>query len=151
MVHVRVDQAALSRGRTGPGEVCEIPGVGPIPVAAARALSSDDILKAVLTDGVEVKAVAHLGRSIPAHLRTALAERDRSCAVPGCEVGERLEIDHIVPFAEGGPTSLENLARLCSFHHYLKTHRGYRLEGEPGRRRWRAPDEPRRASRSPPG
>jgi uncharacterized protein DUF222 len=44
LVHVRVDHAALVRGRTERGETCEIPGVGPIPVATARALSSDAIL-----------------------------------------------------------------------------------------------------------
>jgi 5-methylcytosine-specific restriction endonuclease McrA len=40
---------------------------------------------------------------------------------------DHVEIDHIVPFAEGGPTALDNLARLCRWHHYLKTHRGYGL------------------------
>jgi 5-methylcytosine-specific restriction endonuclease McrA len=39
-----------------------------------------------------------------------------------------LEIDHIKPFAEGGPASLENLVRLCKRHHLQKTHDGYRLE-----------------------
>ncbi|MBJ7381733.1 MAG: HNH endonuclease, partial [Acidimicrobiia bacterium] len=57
-------------------------------------------------------------------------------------------IDHIKPFAEGGPASLENLVRLCKRHHLQKTHDGYRLEklaGEPltGSRgtpwRWRPP------------
>jgi hypothetical protein len=72
MVHVRVDHSALVRGSCSSGEVCEIPGVGPIPVATARALSADSILSAIVTDGVDVKAVAHLGRTIPAHLRTAL-------------------------------------------------------------------------------
>jgi len=49
----------------------------------------------------------------------------------GCNVRDHLEIDHIVPLAEGGPTSLDNLARLCRWHHGLKTHRGYRLLGPP--------------------
>jgi 5-methylcytosine-specific restriction endonuclease McrA len=38
-----------------------------------------------------------------------------------------LEIDHIIPFAEGGAASLENLVRLCKRHHLQKTHDGYRL------------------------
>ena len=36
MVHVRVDHAALVRGHLESGEICEIPGIGPIPVEVAR-------------------------------------------------------------------------------------------------------------------
>ena len=36
VARVRVDLPALLAGRTSPGEVCEIPGVGPVPVAHAR-------------------------------------------------------------------------------------------------------------------
>jgi hypothetical protein len=151
MVHVRVDHAALVRGRRKGEETCEIAGIGPIPVATARALASDAILAAVLTKGADVKAVAHLGRTIPARLRTALEARDTECAVPGCHNRHRLEIDHIEPFAEGGPTSLDNLARLCRPHHHMKTNLGFRLKGRPGMWKWMPPDEALgRAERAPP-
>ena len=143
MVHVRVDHAALVRGQRNGDEVCEIDGIGPIPVATARALSSDAILSAILTKGADVKAVAHLGRTIPARLRTALQARDTECAVPGCHNRHRLEIDHIEPFAEGGPTSLDNLVRLCRPHHHMKTNLGFRLVGRPGKWKWIAPDDVR--------
>jgi hypothetical protein len=143
MVHVRVDHAALVRGHRNGDEVCEIDGIGPIPVATARALSSDAILSAILTKGADVKAVAHLGRTIPARLRTALQARDTECAVPGCHNRHRLEIDHIEPFAEGGPTSLDNLVRLCRPHHHMKTNLGFRLVGRPGTWKWIAPDDVR--------
>ncbi|HZA27975.1 MAG TPA: HNH endonuclease, partial [Actinomycetota bacterium] len=113
--------------------ICEIPGVGPIPVATARALSSDAILAAVLTEGADVKAVSHLGRTIPARLRTALEARDPECVVPGCHSRYRLEIDHVKPLAEGGRTSLDNLARMCRPHHHMKTILGFGLEGSPGK------------------
>jgi hypothetical protein len=141
MVHVRVDHAALLRGHRNGEETCEIPGIGPIPVATARALSSDAILAAVLTEGADVKAVAHLGRTIPARLRTALVARDTECAVPGCHNRYRLEIDHIKPVAEFGPTSLDNLVRLCRPHHHMKTHLGFGLKGRPGRWKWVGPEE----------
>jgi hypothetical protein len=151
MVHVRVDHAALLRGRRKGQETCEIAGIGPIPVATARALASDAILAAVLTEGADVKAVAHLGRTIPARLRTALQARDTECAVPGCHNRHRLEIDHIEPFAEGGPTSLDNLVRLCRPHHHMKTNLGFRLVGGPGKWKWISPDETAAtAERSPP-
>jgi 5-methylcytosine-specific restriction endonuclease McrA len=117
----------LLRGHLEPGEICEIPGIGPIPVDVARRLAADSILNVLVTDGVDVTSVAHAGRTIPAAIRTALLERDPHCVVPGCDVREGLEIDHVLPFTDGGPTSLANLARLCHWHHYLKTHQRYRL------------------------
>lgn len=128
MVHVRIDHSALVRGYTKAGEQCEIPGIGPIPVDLARDLAGDSILSVLVTDGVDVTAVAHAGRTIPASIRRALLERDPVCVVPGCEVRDGLEIDHVIPFGEGGKTSLANLARLCRWHHYLKTHQRHRLE-----------------------
>ena len=148
VVHVHVDSSAWERGRTVQGESCRIPGIGPVPVSAARRLAGDGIVKAVLDEGADVRAVSHLGRTINARVRTALESRDQSCVVPGCEQRDRLEIDHLKPFAEGGVTALANLARLCRYHHAMKTYRGWRLEGEPGSWRWLRPD--RTAGRAPP-
>jgi hypothetical protein len=147
VVHVHVDESAWKRGRTRDWEMCRVAGIGPVSVAAARRLAEDGIVKAVLVDGADVRAVAHLGRTIPARLRTALEARDVTCVVPGCDAHEALEIDHIVPLAEGGPTRLDNLARLCRWHHSLKTHRRWQLGGGPGRWEW---FRPRRASTHPP-
>lgn len=139
VVHVLVDEAAWTRGRARSGELCRVSGLGPVSVAAARRLATDGIVKTVLVDGADVRAVAHLGRTIPARVRTALEARDQTCVVPDCDEREGLEIDHIVPMAEAGPTRLDNLARLCHWHHSLKTHRGWRLAGAPGRWEWFKP------------
>jgi len=152
VMHIRVDIDALKRGHTEHGEVCEIPGVGPIPVATATEYLGEAFLKLLVIDGVDIKTVAHMGRHIPAPLRTAVEERDRVCQVPTCDVTLGLEIDHIKPFAEGGAASLDNLVRLCKRHHLQKTHDGYRLkrieaetaEGESAREArwdWRAPTD----------
>ncbi len=142
MVHVWVDYEALMRGSTVEGERCEIPGLGPIPVSLARRMADDCILKVVVTKGVEITAVAHAGRTIPAHLRTALECRDPKCIVPHCEMRRGLQIDHRDPWAATRDTSLENLARLCRWHHYQKSHLGYRYRGGPGTWEWIPPDEP---------
>ena len=155
VINIRVDIDALKRGRTEHGEVCEIAGVGPIPVATATEYLGEAFLKLLILDGVDIKTVAHMGRAIPAPLRTAVEERDRVCQVPTCDMTIGLEIDHIKPFAEGGAASLENLVRLCKRHHLQKTHDGYRLikieasKGEIGvaevaRWDWRAPPDLRR-------
>jgi len=141
MVHVRVDHEALIRGHVKGGEICEIPGIGPIPVDVARRLAVDSILSVLVTDGVDVTAVAHAGRTIPSSVRRALLERDPMCAVPGCDVREGLEIDHVDPFSQGGETSLANLVRLCHWHHYLKTHQRHRLERIDEGWAWESPDE----------
>jgi hypothetical protein len=114
---VRVDKTAFDRGHTEPGEICEIPGVGPVPVSVAHKLSGDAILKALITDGTDVLSVSHLGRYIPVRLRTAIEEAYPECARDGCHVDRHLEIDHIVPVTEGGPTEFANLHRLCHWHH----------------------------------
>ena len=127
VMNIRIDIDALKRGHTEHGEICEIAGVGPIPVADATEYLGEAFLKLLVLDGVNIKTVAHMGRAIPAPLRTALEERDRVCQVPTCDMTIGLEIDHIKPFAEGGAASLENLVRLCKRHHLQKTHDGYRL------------------------
>ncbi|MSZ29514.1 MAG: hypothetical protein F2634_04040, partial [Actinobacteria bacterium] len=148
VINIRVDIDALKRGHTEHGEVCEIAGVGPIPVASATEYLGEAFLKLLVVDGVDIKTVAHMGRAIPAPLRTAVEERDRVCQVPTCDMTVGLEIDHIKPFSEGGAASFENLVRLCKRHHLQKTHDGYRLikiaaPGGDGDTRWawRAPPD----------
>ncbi|MCA1690824.1 MAG: DUF222 domain-containing protein [Acidimicrobiales bacterium] len=154
MVHVRVDHSALVRGHLEAGETCDIPGVGPIPVAAAKAMLGDAVLKAIVTKGVEVTAAAHGGRTVTAHQRTALEVRDPECVVGGCHVRDHLEIDHVDGWALTRITTVDRLARLCRFHHHLKTYCGYRLDGGPGAWTWVAPDDEyggAEPSRPPPG
>ena len=126
-VVVRVDLAALLRGRARPGECCAIDNVGPIPVPMARSMANDSYLRYLFHQAGDIRAVSHFGRTINRSLRTALLHRDPTCVVPGCGISTGLEIDHIVPFAEGGPTELDNLARLCHHHHFLKTYEGWEL------------------------
>jgi hypothetical protein len=148
LVTLRVDLDALRRGTLADGELCEIPGVGPVSIARARQLMGDSITRLVITNGVDITTVCHLGRSIPAHLRTALTERDPTCVVPGCDVAQGLEIDHwAVPFEDGGPASMDNLVRICRHHHSLRHHQGFTLSGRPGSWRW---DPPTATGRPPP-
>jgi len=154
-VVVRVDAGALRRGRLEGDEICEIPGIGPVPVSVARELLGDALYTLVVTKGVDVRCVTGTKRTIPKALRIALAERDPVCVVPGCGVAHHLEIDHWrIDYALGGPTSLDNLARLCGRHHAMKTTLGWRLTGGPGNWGWVRP-EPRtmggRSRTGPPG
>jgi hypothetical protein len=55
---IRADIEALQRGSVEGDEVCEIAGLGPIPVTIARELLGDAILKLVITKGVDVANVS---------------------------------------------------------------------------------------------
>jgi len=140
LVHVRVDLDALRSGVVGPAGICEIPGVGPIPVDRARELMGDALCELVITNGIDVTTITKMGRAIPAALRRALDERDATCVVPGCDAVTGLEIDHrIVEVRDNGPTAMWNLAKLCSHHHDLRHHGGFTLAGGPGNWQWIPP------------
>lgn len=139
---IRVDFAAIRRGYPEEGEICEVAGVGPVPVARAVEYLGAAALKFILTEGVDIKAVAHTGRNIGAHLRSALLWRYRRCSVPGCDRALGLENDHEFPYAKGGMTSLDNIAPKCHVCHREKTRQDYpngtaslrRRDGAPGAR-----------------
>ncbi|HLM97365.1 MAG TPA: DUF222 domain-containing protein [Acidimicrobiales bacterium] len=134
VVHIRVDMAALRRGNVRLGETCEIPGVGPVPVATATKALSDAFVKIFVTDGVDIQSVCHVGRSVPAHVQSALEERDPVCVVPGCEVAHSLENHHWdVPYVECRTSNMGGLARICAWHHHVVTYGGHELVGGPGR------------------
>ncbi|HAM02677.1 MAG TPA: hypothetical protein DCQ30_10715, partial [Acidimicrobiaceae bacterium] len=113
----------------------------PVPLQLLDCLIGEAHQKVVIGDGADVTRVVHLGRAVPATVKSALEGRDRSCVVPNCEVSVGLEIDHWqIPFARGGPTELSNLCRLCRMHHRMKTYDGYRLLGGPGKWEWLPPE-----------
>jgi hypothetical protein len=68
--------------------------------------------------------------------------RDPVCVVDGCSARHHLEIDHVDGWALTRTTTIDRLARLCRWHHHLKTYGGYRLEGTPGDWRWHGPAPP---------
>ena len=51
-----------------------------------------------------------------------------------------MDADHVIPYAEGGTTSSENIAPLCRGHHRLKTHTAWTYTMlEPGSFLWSSP------------
>lgn len=149
---LRADLPALQRGHLQSGEVCEIPGLGPISVAAARAALGDSILKLVITRGVDVLNVTHLGRGANTAQKVALLWMQPECSRLGCHRSMRLEYDHRDEFAKVRCTELRNLDPLCDRDHDLKTLHGWALVNGTGKRPMVSPDDPRhpRNSRPPP-
>lgn len=122
---VLVNLESLQRGSVEAGEVCEIPGVGPVPVDAARELLGDALLRLVIQDGVDVRTAVHAGRLASDVQRTAIEVRQRGrCVRPTC--GRPIaEIDHVTGFTITGATPLDELAGVCRFDHLAKTHHGH--------------------------
>jgi hypothetical protein len=89
-------------------------------------------------------------RTIPPALRRALQHRDRGCRFPGCGLpfGQGHHLRH---WAQGGPTTLSNLALLCRRHHRAVHEEGYQVERAPdGELRFRRPDGRRLPEVPPP-
>lgn len=64
------------------------------------------------------------GYAPTAAMRTYAEARDGGCIYPGCNrPAEQCQLDHRIPFGEGGPTTPSNLFCLCAHHHNLKTDR----------------------------
>lgn len=154
-VIVRIDWAALVRGRPVEGEVCEIAGVGPVPVSVVRRMvaSGDAFLAAVVTKGNDVVNVAHLGRRATAFQVTAMEWLGMVCSVEGCDTTGYLEIDHRDGWSDTYVTRLPALDPLCGPHHHLKTYEGWALVGGTGKRPFVPSDDsrhPDHAGRPPP-
>ena len=59
-----------------------------------------------------------------AAIRALVQARDGVCLWPGCNVkAENCQLDHRIPYDEGGKTTASNLFSLCAHHHNIKTDR----------------------------
>jgi len=86
---------------------------------AARILACDcHLVPAVLGGAGQVLDVGRSQRLFSGAIRRALALRDRGCAFPGCDRPPAwCDGHHIVSWADGGHTNLDNGVLLCGHHH----------------------------------
>jgi hypothetical protein len=109
-----------------PGEPCALESGAIVTPEAARRIACDAAVTQITRDGGSTLNVGRTTRTIPPAIRRALITRDRGCAYPGCERPDRwCDAHHIVHWADGGPTSLDNLVLLCRRHHRMR-HEGAR-------------------------
>ena len=101
------------------------------PVDVAR-LACDARLQPAIDDphGVTV-GVGRTTRSIAGWLRRLVEGRDQGCRFPGCDRTRWLHAHHLTPWAEGGPTNLDNLVSLCGYHHRLIHRDRWTITGNP--------------------
>ena len=122
----------------------ELVGHGPIPASLAREVAADGVWRRLVTDPLSGTLLDH-GRTTyhpPAGLADHVKARDVHRRFPGCRRrAADAELDHVVAWSDGGPTSEPNLAATCTHHHRLKTHaEGWHVHAHPDRRlTWTTP------------
>jgi len=128
-VVVHVDAAVLADADAAGQSVLE--GGTRVPAGTSQRLACDASRVVMLHDAEGgITEVGARTRTIPPALRRALQHRDKGCRFPGCgrPFGEGHHIQH---WANGGPTTLSNLATLCRRHHRAVHEDGYQLERQP--------------------
>jgi hypothetical protein len=139
-INVTVDLPTVLGLAENPGQLA---GYGPIPASIARTIAKDGRWKRFITDPVS-GVLLDYGRETyepPQELQDFLIARDRTCRFPGCRQPAHLsDLDHVIPWDEGGKTSADNLGALCRRHHNLKTHHGWKVVMQPdGACTWTSP------------
>ncbi|MEV4990757.1 HNH endonuclease signature motif containing protein [Pseudarthrobacter sp. LMD1-1-1.1] len=106
-------------------EPAVLDGYGPIPPSMARALVAGGAgsFYRVLVDPRD-GAPLEIGRTsyrVTGGMRAWLRMRDGKCPFPGCSNNSLdNDADHILAWANGGPTGISNLGQPCPKHHKLR-------------------------------
>ncbi len=137
-VVIHVEASALAAG-VGDGGVEDGPA---LPPAAVLRFACDARVQAAIDDkDGHVVGIGRVSRSIPPWLGRQIKLRDAGCRFPGCERTRWVHRHHLIHWARGGPTDLENLITLCGFHHRLVHEDGWKISGSPnGTIVWVRPD-----------
>ena len=117
-VIVHVDAAALQ----------DKGGKSDLPVESVRRIACDADLVAVTRDAKG--NLLNLGRKhrvVSPQLKRALLARDKCCTYPSCSHEQFLEAHHVMHWADGGETSLENTRLICNRHHRLLHEGGFTI------------------------
>jgi hypothetical protein len=133
VVHAGADVLAREEAETGPW-LAETEGGQRLASEAVRRLACDGRIEWVLESGGRPVGIGRRGRAVPGQLLRVLRHRDGgACRFPGCERKRWLHAHHLVHWADGGGTNLDNLVLLCHAHHRLIHEGGWRTSGHPAR------------------
>jgi hypothetical protein len=103
-----------------------------LPTDTIRRLACDSRIEWVLESEGQPVGIGRRGRQVPEPIHRVLRHRDGGvCRFPGCERKRWLHAHHLVHWADGGGTDLDNLVLLCHAHHRLIHEGGWRTSGHP--------------------
>ena len=122
VVHVIANEATLDGTGHMPGSVIGSDAVVPAELIAELARSAK---LRPLTHPADLPPES--GYTPSRTLADFVRCRDLTCRFPGCDQpATRCDLDHSVPYADGGPTHASNLKCYCRTHHLVKTFWGWR-------------------------
>ncbi len=140
LVDIRVDLTTLAGLDDKAGE---IPGMGPVIADVARKVAfaqQKAEWRVTVTDNNGELILAETTRRRPtaAQIRQIHALHP-TCVFPGCRMpAEDCDLDHNIPWAQGGPTTKTNINPKCRHDHILKDH-GWTHRYHNGRHIWTSP------------
>ena len=113
---VHVDHPTLA------GRICELAGGTVVTPGSLLPWLTEARVPRVVFDGADrVLGVGPQRRLFTGAERRAVEVRDRTCTNRYCDVpAERCEVDHVVPWALGGPTVADNGRLACGYHNRLR-------------------------------
>jgi hypothetical protein len=111
------------------GRICQLDDGTVVPPASLlRWMNGADLERAVFAPPNRVEISART-RLFTGATRRAIEVRDLECTHPFCDIpAPSCQVDHIQPFAVGGPTTQENGRLLCGVHNRLRNQRPPPLE-----------------------
>ncbi|OBJ64845.1 HNH endonuclease signature motif containing protein, partial [Mycobacterium colombiense] len=123
VIHVIAEQASLvGSGRTAAGS--EVGADGLISPELVKELAASARLVPLVHPG---DAAAEPGYVPSKALADFVRCRDLTCRWPGCDrPATDCDLDHTIPYADGGRTHASNLKCYCRTHHLVKTFWGWR-------------------------
>jgi hypothetical protein len=121
LIHVIAEQQTVDGASQHPGSLIGADALVPAELIAELADSARlQPLSAPLDEPAEP------GYTPSSALADFIRCRDLTCRFPGCErPATECDIDHTIPYADGGATHASNLKTLCRQHHLLKTFWGW--------------------------
>lgn len=148
LVHIHTDLDTLQAD--GASATAECADCGSVSAETSRRMACDaSVVDWRVVGGGERLDVGRKSRTIPPAIRRALQHRDGGCRFPGCSCRRFVDAHHIVHWADGGETCLDNLVLLCRRHHRLVHEGGFGVRmGEDGAVQFSYPDGRRLPSNS---
>jgi len=111
-----------------PEKRATVQNTGPIAKETARRIACDCSISVNHKENGQPVNIGRKSRIWPTAMARAIKDRDQVCVWPGCIQSRHLHIHHIKHWADGGETSINNGACLCSHHHTLVHEGGYTIE-----------------------
>ncbi|OBA63234.1 hypothetical protein A5647_05240 [Mycobacterium sp. 1100029.7] len=122
VIHVVASQSTVDGTSSEPGAIIGTDALIPADLIAELAAQA------------KLRPLVHPGdapaepRYVPSQtLADFVRCRDLTCRFPGCDrPAVEADLDHTIPFSQGGRTHASNLKCLCRLHHLIKTFWGWR-------------------------